>query len=672
MTWAELTRLVKNIPLLVTGWLLVFGLATGAGAQGEALLVALTGTESQHFPQLTLYTTVSQSGHPLEKLTAKDFVIFENNLQTPIAPQTVEPISLKGLQVVLALDVSLPETDLAEVKTAAKSLVQTLAMEDRLALLSFGDGVKPNYTFTNNTTALTTAIDALQPEGEHTALHQTIVEAAWLLDPLPAGRKAIIIITDSYDNFGSPSLDYVLPWVQKARLPLFIIGFGGKVQGQHPLKAEVAVTGGAYLAVADAGVVNSTMLTLEKQLRQGYKITFNSSLPADNTIHEVFVRVTGPNGNSETAAGQFITTPGPVNLSPTGLTDGQTVTGPVNLGVTATAPAPLATVTYLLDNQVLAEVTTPPYSFVWDTATTGFGSHILTIKAVDRAGNTGTIPLNVTVEGSLKVNVFMPQTPIEIGQPVTPTVQIETAAGLASVDYLLNDQLLGRSTAPPYGFGFDTQAYSPGTYQMKVLVTDANGHTATAVTELELLPAGPPPPTWVEQLLQNRWFQLGVTVTLAVVALALIILLTIWLLRIIKLAQQKWVQRRASLELVNAGNISSRFGLGADAEKNLKFQFSLHGKSLPVLPVAQSDQVQPVAPAAKALPASRSRRSQSAVAGVEAVQGRIYGGLSSVMQILTTISQVLPGSAGAAVARVTQQISARYMPVDRLVRTQTQ
>src|SRR5262249_24672854 len=89
------------------------------------------------------------------------------------------------------------------------------------------------------------------------------------------------------------------------------------------------------------------------------------------------------------------TTPPTVSL--TAPASGSTVSGSVTVTASASDDVGVAGVQFLLDGTALqAELTSPPYTISWNTTTVGNGSHILSARARDAAGNTATAA-NVTV-----------------------------------------------------------------------------------------------------------------------------------------------------------------------------------------------------------------------------------------------------------------------------------
>jgi len=107
-----------------------------------------------------------------------------------------------------------------------------------------------------------------------------------------------------------------------------------------------------------------------------------------------------PSSNEATASVTGDTTAPTVSI--TAPTDGATVTGVISVTADATDNVAVAGVQFFLDGNLLgAEDTAAPYAITWNTASVPNGSHTLTARARDAAGNnTVSSPVNVTVNNS--------------------------------------------------------------------------------------------------------------------------------------------------------------------------------------------------------------------------------------------------------------------------------
>ena len=564
-----------GVLLLLLAWSLV------TKAQPPDLLTTLVGVESHHFPEVKVALTVSDATGFVENLTPDKVAVFEETPETPVASFTLEPSELSHLRLAVIVDTSLPAEDLTQAQAGVTALFKQLAPSDKAALFSVGDKVKPEYGLTNNVTELTAAVNRLTAGGSKTALNQAIIDAAIMLDYLLEGRRAIVVITNSQNDVAGPTLEHVTTAFQKARLPLFVLDFGATVKDQNPpLKAEVPRTGGEYLSLTGADQIEAELLALQKRLRQGYLLTFQSGLSADSYEHNVYVRVNTAAGQGE-AIGQFVAEPAPVAVNFVNLMAGQTVAGQVTLSVQATAPAPLTAVHYRLDDQPLGEVAAAPYTFEWNTTVLQPGPHRLVAEAIDQTGNRGQAELMLRVAPPTEVELSAAKQEFEIGQPAGFGVQIKTIAEIDKIVYRIDDKVLATLTEPPYSFTFDNQAYAPGVYNLTVTVYDSFGVATEDSLAITLLPAAPPPPSWLKRTLQSPTVQLGLTLAAALGAILTSVGLAYLALRFTASFQRNQVKRQGRLEIVNAGNIQSCYGLQVlEFSRNLDFQFRVNGTRL--------------------------------------------------------------------------------------------
>ena len=80
--------------------------------------------------------------------------------------------------------------------------------------------------------------------------------------------------------------------------------------------------------------------------------------------------------------------------------NGATVSGTVTLSANASDDVGVAHVDFLLDGALLGNDASAPYTLAWNSSGTSNGTHVLSARAIDLAGNTGTsAPVNVTVTG---------------------------------------------------------------------------------------------------------------------------------------------------------------------------------------------------------------------------------------------------------------------------------
>ena len=95
----------------------------------------------------------------------------------------------------------------------------------------------------------------------------------------------------------------------------------------------------------------------------------------------------------------------PPNVSLTNPTEGSTVSDNVNVTASATDNVGVIKIEFYVGGVLFGSDTTSPYSFSWDTTTVSNGSHTLSAKAFDAAGNVGTsATVTVTVDNGSSGN----------------------------------------------------------------------------------------------------------------------------------------------------------------------------------------------------------------------------------------------------------------------------
>ena len=118
----------------------------------------------------------------------------------------------------------------------------------------------------------------------------------------------------------------------------------------------------------------------------------------------------------------------PPTVSVTSPASGATVAGTINVTASASDNVGVVGVQFLLDGAALgSEVTVAPYSVSWDTTTASSGSHTLSARARDAAGNTATASnVSITVAQPVVTGVSVAPTSFGLGvvggqQPLTVT-----------------------------------------------------------------------------------------------------------------------------------------------------------------------------------------------------------------------------------------------------------
>ena len=189
-------------------------------------------------------------------------------------------------------------------------------------------------------------------------------------------------------------------------------------------------------------------------------------------------------GNASTSAGVVVTFD---NTAPTTAISAPAsnalVGGTVQISATASDSVGVAKVEIYADGVLLGTDTSAPYSVSWNSTTVADGSHSLTSKAYDTAGNVRTSTAVV-----VKTDNTLPEAAL-----TSPTqgmffkagfVTLEATAsdtvGVARVEFYDGTTLLGTDTTAPYAASWYTEGLVQGAHTLTVKAYDGIGNVRTS------------------------------------------------------------------------------------------------------------------------------------------------------------------------------------------------
>src|SRR5450759_4499779 len=172
-------------------------------------------------------------------------------------------------------------------------------------------------------------------------------------------------------------------------------------------------------------------------------------------------------------------------------TGGASLSGSIQIRGTVTDDVGVTGTQFLVDGQLVSSGSAAsPFSFTWNTQSAVNGSHTLTVKASDAAGNVGGASVTVSVNNPVVKDTVPPV--VLIAKPanatrVSGTVSIVVSAtdnvGVTQVSIYVDGILKATDAAAPYTYNWNTRKVSPGTHTIKATAWDAAGNTAsTSIT----------------------------------------------------------------------------------------------------------------------------------------------------------------------------------------------
>ena len=593
--------------ILIVSLTLLIGYTGTVTAQNPGPNLVLTRIDSSTFPVVYAYVMAfDEDGFPLTGLTAEDFRLYEDAELVNVDSFTVAEATTQDLRLVIAIDTSSPAQDLQEVKTAVEKFIDTqLTPRDQVALLAFHHEVRLIQDFTNNQEILKQAVRDLSSEETYTKLYATAIEAAQMVSKFQQGHKAVILIPDIHNNIGARKLEEATTQALAVNVPLHIIAFGPKIKNPTELHQLGEATGGRHFILEQASDVAEHLRLLSVILRQGYKLTFISELPADEGHHQLGIglRQDGEQGLAQ-GGGQIIqsqeqgfkATLNGIILTPIvageailpNATRPVTVAGTVNLAAQVNSKQAVRSVSYYIDD-VLLNAVDATQVITWNSRAL-LGGHTLRLVATDTTGNNAQATVALNVIAPLAVGISLtPTGNIRAGTPLTIEAYVTAVAEMDIVTLALDATVVQSSTEPlyetltqdgphddhtlmlvkehTYRFVLSTQGLK-NLHELTVQATDLKGNQQTTALSLKVqgIPWYAPERLWVK---------------LTVLSLLLLAwLLALLFLPVIAVRRRRRLRKVCQVHIVNTGNITSRYHLCAgSAKKSFQYEF-LHNKTV--------------------------------------------------------------------------------------------
>ncbi len=305
--------------ILILAIMLALLLPLPAAAEAP-IVIRIDRTDAASHPRAVIEATVrNEYGGPISGLAAANFDVSEDRTLKSRPIVAVEPFVNPNVQlsVVLAVDVSgsMTSAKLRDAQEAARRFLDSLTPKDNAALIAFSNVIALDKVdaarevgFGGDKAALYTAIDRLQANG-WTPLYDTAYKAVTWAAAAPAGNRAVLLFTDGKEEkspdgkLGSQvsNDDSPIREANRVGVPVFTIGLGADADEAY-LKRLALETGGTYQHAANSTELAQLFRNVADLLKQQYRITYTSGLPADGATHQVLVAVTAGQHNAFTEA----------------------------------------------------------------------------------------------------------------------------------------------------------------------------------------------------------------------------------------------------------------------------------------------------------------------------------------------------------------------------------
>lgn len=669
--------------------------------------------DSMSFPTVAVKVyAVDGAGLPFISLAPGDLLITEDGRELPADALSVTPDTQEPLNLVIALNRATPPADWDTVVAAVNGLLDQLEPDggdvgDRVGIVAYNEAAETLITPTQDIDAVRAALVNAQPGGTQSAFYIALNQALGLFEDVE-GRRALVVVTDRGNTTADGGDGTVLPALveaaRKAGVSGHVIGYGPA--GANPDFLQVANgTGGRAVAVSTAGDVAPHLEALPALLRQGFRVVYDSAIPAtadDHLLSLALRRAEGP-----PLMRGFVARALPVDVTITQPVDGQPVSGSTVIAFEAAAPAPVFRVTFSLDTgEIITSTESALGGIIWDSTGAPPGNRRLKVTVEDSAGNIGADEIGMVVVPPISLAVQMGATDAIVGNTTVLTALVNSELGGVTVEAFVGRTQVGvqanQQGAIP--FVIDTTPFPPGRYGIYVKATDAQGNVAT--DNSQVLTLAPPAstnitPTGVWAVI-SAWFG-RYWLWLVGALLGILLLWLLWLIvrgivaaiqrqRRVQQAERARVIPQARMLITNTGNVRTPYRLRAESPNGaLQITFLLDGAPLQPPMVTRvgmpaqatngryaQQAAAPVAtplatPAPAAAPAAQSAPQVSAQGAPHVSARGAYKGAAQAADVggrfFNSLGRLIPGPAGAQLRRVGNAVVAQQTAV---VRTQGQ
>jgi len=272
----------------------------------SSLLVALSQRETPTFPVGTdvvrLDVLASARGVPLTGLGPDDFEVRDNGV---VQNAHVAPAASFHWDVVVLFDLSqsVEGAKLEALRASARATEAALRAGDRIALLTFADGVHVRVPLSASAARLGRALDGLRARGS-TALFDAVF-AGLALSGTGSGRPLLLLFTDGRDTVSWLAAEDVLEAARQSDVPIHAVRIASRRPALAPatwastaegsdddfLRRLTRETGGRVFDAGSASEMQARFAEALADIGARYVLTYEPIGVAREGWHGVQVRL---------------------------------------------------------------------------------------------------------------------------------------------------------------------------------------------------------------------------------------------------------------------------------------------------------------------------------------------------------------------------------------------
>jgi len=219
-------------------------------------------------------TVVDKDGRFTQGLNKSDFEVLEND-----QPQVLDVMSQQRDPALFALLVDSSQSmamRIDAVRGTAARLLNAVDPDDHIVVAPFSRTITSVTGPTTDRSTILDALRAIHPSGG-TAILDALAEAAGAL-AVGDRRRAIVLITDGYDEHSQSAFDAAVASLRKSQITLYVIGMGGvagiSLKGEQLLTQLASETGGRAWFPRDERQLALAYTTIAAEVRYRYLLAY--------------------------------------------------------------------------------------------------------------------------------------------------------------------------------------------------------------------------------------------------------------------------------------------------------------------------------------------------------------------------------------------------------------
>jgi Ca-activated chloride channel family protein len=288
--------------------------ALGHEAKDTVVLEPFQAVEESQITSVLVEASVrDKSGKFIRGLDASNLALAEDGV-----PQVLDMVHQEDVGATFALLVdssSSMSRNMDFVQRTAGRLASFLRSNDRVLVAPFSRRIGPTTGPTNDQRTIVESIDAIRPAGGTAILDSLCAVSETLRNA--DGRRAIVLITDGYDENSTHTFDEAMTAVKQAQATVYVVGIGGvagvSIKGERLLRQLATETGGRFFFPARDEQLQTVRDTLVDDVENRYLLSYTPTNQAyDGQWRAIAVHAGDPDYVVRARLGYFAPKPAPI------------------------------------------------------------------------------------------------------------------------------------------------------------------------------------------------------------------------------------------------------------------------------------------------------------------------------------------------------------------------